>query len=152
MSLSRLRLSLSVAALAFLLPSGASASSDQGPQARKSMTQILEGATLDLYAACKKGDLKAAGALIAYRLRDDKASRWKRVLDTSKPKELEAARKTCKRVAGYALEKGKYKLGKYQSQKESEGVWHVQTFHIGDKKVIFAWLKLATGYALGDID
>jgi len=138
-----------VGALTLVTPALAGSS----PDARVSMTQILEKETLALYADCKKSDFKAASTRIAYRLNDDKASRWKRALNPAKPAELAAAKKLCMRVTGYPLTKGKYRVGTYQSKTESEGTWHALTFHFGERsKALFAWLKLSTGYALGDID
>ena len=51
-----------------------------------------------LHAACKADDHKAAAGFIAYKLRKDKARRYKDTLNAADEDELYAVKRTCKRL------------------------------------------------------
>lgn len=108
-----------------------------------------------LFAACRDGRLPDAAELIAYR-GPDEARRWRSTPRMDAPEEARQVEGVCARVAGaLAASTGYQKVG-YQSEAQSEGVWHVWEVRFdtasGPRTQLFAFLEVDGRFLLGDID
>ena len=101
------------------------------------------------------GTFYRAAPYIVYR-GDDKKRKWKDVANYSKKDEKTQVDEVCFKINSTVNQDSSYKFIKYQTQKESEGVWHVIVVSYNrkgaNKQAAFAFLKIKERFALGDID
>lgn len=102
------------------------------------------------------GTFYKAAPYIVYR-GDDKKRAWKTMSDYTNEYEKKGVDDVCERINRTAnLDSNGYKIIKYFTEKESEGIWHVLTVNYKKKGVektaAFAFLKIGNRFGLGDID
>lgn len=107
----------------------------------------------ELYVACTSGDLATAATRIVYR-GDDETRRWREPVNLEEPAERVEVEGICQRIAEMNPGNGPVRVAEYESETESEGTWHVLTLELAatGETVVFAFLELEGGLALGDID
>ena len=137
-------------------------------QAKNSSTDSLNTVTAfkKLLSICKNADISEGNAngtnmfyeatpYVVYNGKNKKRA-WKDFANYNQPEEKERVDKICYRINGSVNQDSSYKIIKYISDKQSEGVWHVLVVsYIKDGKKIegaFAFLKIGERYGLGDID
>ncbi len=97
---------------------------------------------------------KAAGYVV-YR-GDDKGRAWKTFANYKNADEKKGVDEVCAKINQTVNQDNNYKITKYSTEKESEGVWHI--LYVSYKKngakknALFAFLKIGNHYGLGDID
>lgn len=89
---------------------------------------------------------------MAYTGEDDNTNRWKRIVDPSKPEDVESSKKMITKLMNSLTQCDKMSYGDVRIEKESEGTWYVITANCGNKKNTYAFLKINNSYVLGDID
>lgn len=104
----------------------------------------------------KLGTFYKAAPYIVYR-GDDKNRAWKTMSDYTNEYEKKGVDDVCERINRTAnLDSNGYKITKYFTEKESEGIWHVLTVSYKKKGVektaAFAFLRIGARFGLGDID
>ena len=119
-----------------------------------------------LLAVCKNvdfGDPKTtslgtfykAAPYIVYR-GSDKERAWKVFANYSNAEEKKGVDEICTRINGSVNQDDSYKIIRYATEKESEGIWHVLIISYVkkgvEKKAAFAFLKIGKHFGLGDID
>jgi len=96
-----------------------------------------------------------AAPYIIYR-GDDKSRAWKDFANYGTVAEKKGVDAICTRINESVNRDSSYKIIKYFTEKESEGVWHVLMVIYKkngiEKKTAFAFLKIGDRYGLGDID
>lgn len=99
--------------------------------------------------------LKNAAGYIIYRGNDNKRN-WKDYANANDAKEKAQVERICSRVNNSINRDSNYKITKYTTEKESEGVWHiVYATYMQEgiqKEIIFAFLKVNNRFGIGDID
>jgi hypothetical protein len=115
---------------------------------------LAEEAFYQLKNYCEQTDYEQAGKLLVYRGSDD-GRKWKDYLRAEKKDELETIKLMCEEILELLNADALTIIG-YVEDKESEGLWCVLKIELeknGDKgNLVFAFLKLKIGMALGDID
>ncbi len=95
-----------------------------------------------------------AAAFILYR-GDDKKRAWKDFANYSSPGEKKGVDAVCTHINETVNRDSAYKIVKYLTQKESEGLWLVLIVSYNregtEKKAAFAFLKINQRFGLGDI-
>lgn len=108
-----------------------------------------------LFAACRDGDLRAAASHVVYR-GPDRARRWVSPTNPDAPDEAQYVQGVCGRIAALLQASSRHEKIAYESQRESEGVWHVWQvrFDTAQRPVTqaFAFLEVQGRFLLGDID
>jgi hypothetical protein len=104
----------------------------------------------------KLGAFYKAAPYIVYR-GDDKKRAWKTMSDYSNEYEKKGVDDICERINRTAnRDSAGYKITKYITEKESEGIWHVLMVSYKvkgfDKTAAYAFLKIGNKFGLGDID
>jgi hypothetical protein len=104
----------------------------------------------------KLGTFYKAAPYIIYR-GDDKKRAWKVMSDYTNEYERKGVDDVCERINRTANQDSSgYKIIKYFTEKESEGIWHVLMVSYkkkgAEKSAAFAFLKIGNRFALGDID
>ncbi len=104
----------------------------------------------------KQGAFYKAAPYIVYR-GDDKTRAWKVMSDYTKDYDKKGVDDVCERINRTANQDSSgYKIIKYFTEKESEGIWHVLMVSYKKKGVektaAFAFLKIGNRFGLGDID
>lgn len=98
----------------------------------------------------KAGDAEKLAPYVVYR-GPDAARNWKATCVWAN--EMEQRRvKGVLEEAKKLLAAGEPAAGTFSTKAEKEGVWHVIQTTFGEKKAVFAFLPIGTGYAIGDID
>ena len=96
-----------------------------------------------------------AAAFIVYR-GDDKARAWKTFANYKNAEEKKSVDEVCTEVNQTINQDANYRITKYSTEKESEGVWHVLSVTYlkngAAKNANFAFLKIGNRFGLGDID
>jgi hypothetical protein len=109
----------------------------------------------ELFDLCLNGEFDEAAGYVVYR-GEDELRKWKTVYDYDTEEGQKAAHGLCNRINAYLLAADSYEFEDYETEEESEGVWHVWEVVFvkgGDSKVVFfAFLMVEGVYALGDID
>ncbi|HYG51991.1 MAG TPA: hypothetical protein VD905_13865 [Flavobacteriales bacterium] len=126
-------------------------------KAVKSLTEFL--------GLCKKisrekpeknsGYFKKAAAFVIYRGSDTKR-KWKDFTNPKNKREMSEVESICYRVHTSVCKDPGYKITRYKTEEESEGVWHlVYVDYTSDgviKTAVFAFLKVNNRFGIGDID
>jgi hypothetical protein len=68
------------------------------------------------------------------------------------PDERDRVNTLCKQIFNWQQSNSNYEVSEYFTKKETEGLWHVVRLENGKDKTYFGFLKLETGFALGDVD
>lgn len=120
----------------------------------------------DLLTACRKVDFSdpktsqlgmfyKAAQYIVYQ-GDDLRRKWRDVANYSNPKEKEQVDNICSEINYSVNQDTAYRITHFKTNTESEGKWYVLSVTYNrkgkEKHANFAFLKLAGGFALGDID
>ncbi len=114
--------------------------------------QKLKSAVDELKKLAMLNDtIKLFGHLV-YTGEDDNTNRWKRILDPSKPEDVESAKKMMTKLMSGLTQCDKINYQDVRIEKESEGIWYVITATCGNKKNNYAFLKINNSFLLGDID
>jgi len=96
-----------------------------------------------------------AAPYIIYR-GDDKNRAWKDFANYADSLEKTGVDNICYKINGSINQDANYKIEKYFTQKESEGIWYVvQVSYVKKgvvKKAVYAFLKVGDRFGLGDID
>jgi hypothetical protein len=96
-----------------------------------------------------------AAPYIIYRGSDKKRS-WKDFANYSVAEEKKGVDEVCTRINETVNRDSSYKIVKYITNKEQEGIWHVLMISYKkngiEKKAAFAFLKIGTRFGIGDID
>jgi hypothetical protein len=115
---------------------------------------LAEEAFYQLKNACEQADYEQAGKLLVFR-GNDADRKWKDYLRADKKEELNEIKLKCEEILKL-LKTEKVSIVGYIEDKESEGLWcvlRIETENDGNKQeMVFAFLKLKIGMALGDID
>ncbi|MHC4832269.1 MAG: hypothetical protein ACYTFT_18290 [Planctomycetota bacterium] len=119
-------------------------SAGAGPKAR------AQAAIRALIVAAKAKDSRAAAGRVVYR-GDDKARRWKSLVDPSDADELRQVERLCKRIRKL-MGGAEPTFVSFRSETESEGTWMVWKVQGETKSASFACLDIDGTVALGDID
>lgn len=134
--------------------------------AQSSDSAKLANTLTDLLTICAKvdfadpkvqqlGTFYKAAPYIVYK-GENSTRKWKDVTDYTKADEKVQVDETCFRINNSVNQDSSYKILKYLTQKESEGLWHVLIVGYTRKgvarKSAFAFLKINGKFALGDID
>lgn len=86
----------------------------------------------------------------------DKTRAWKDFVNYANKDEQYETNNICKRVNRTVNQDSGYKVVRYFTKKESEGLWHVLLIHYKvegvEKDAAFAFLKIGNRFGLGDID
>lgn len=102
-----------------------------------------------------EGIFYKAARYIVYRGADKKRN-WKSMANYANAEEKKGVDEVCYRINASVNRDSNYHIIKYETQKESEGVWHVLVVSYlkkgVQKEAIFAFLKIGGRYGLGDID
>ena len=92
---------------------------------------------------------------IVYR-GEDKKRAWKDFANYNNQSEKKGVDEICYKINSTVNQDSSYKIIKYFTEKESEGIWHVLMIAYRkkgiEKKAAFAFLKINTRFGLGDID
>ena len=104
----------------------------------------------------KLGTFYKAAPYIIYR-GDDKKRAWKVMSDYTNEYEKRGVDDVCERINRTANQDSSgYRITKYLTKKESEGIWHILMVSYkkkgGEKSAVFAFLKIGNRFGLGDID
>jgi hypothetical protein len=96
-----------------------------------------------------------AAPYIIYR-GDDKKRAWKSFANYSNAEEKKGVDEVCTRINESVNRDSSYKIVKYITEKESEGIWHILMVSYKkngtEKNAAFAFLKIGKRFGLGDID
>jgi hypothetical protein len=97
-----------------------------------------------------------AAPYIVYRGENDKAHAWKTFVNYKIAADRKLVDETCMEINETINMDPNYKISKYSTEKESEGVWHVLSITYlkngAAKNINFAFLKIGNRFGLGDID
>jgi hypothetical protein len=103
----------------------------------------------------KSGMFYKAAPYIIYRGSDEKRT-WKDFANYSNTQEKKGVDDVCTRINESVNRDSSYRIVKYITKKESEGIWHVLMVSYikngTEKKAAFAFLKIGSRFGLGDID
>ncbi len=104
----------------------------------------------------KLGTFYKAAPYIVYR-GDDKSRAWKVMSNYTNEYEKKGVDDICERINRTVNQDSSgYKIIKYFTEKESEGIWHVLMVSYKkkgtEKTAAFAFLKIGNRFGLGDID
>lgn len=104
----------------------------------------------------KLGTFYKAASYIVYR-GEDKKRAWKTMSDYKNDYEKKGVDDICERINRTAnRDSAGYKITKYITAKESEGIWHVLkvVYRVKgvEKEAAYAFLKIGNQFGLGDID
>jgi len=120
----------------------------------------------ELLTICKSvnfGDLKTqslglfykAAPYIVYRGTDEKR-KWKEMCNYKNAEDKKGVNEVCYKINETVNRDSAYKIVRYSTKKESEGLWHVLFVSYKKKGVekhaIYAFLKIGDRFGLGDID
>jgi hypothetical protein len=96
-----------------------------------------------------------AAPYMAYR-GEDKARNWKDAANYKNPEEKKGVDDACFKINQTLNQDSAYKIERYMTQAESEGIWHVLLITYmkkgKEKKVVYAFIKVKDEFVLGDID
>lgn len=136
-------------------------------QANKTDSALVAKTLHDLLRICRTVDFTDANTMklgtfykaapyIVYR-GDDKSRAWKTMSDYTKDYDKKGVDDICERINRTAnRDSTGYKIVKYITEKESEGIWHVLkvVYKVkgGEKEAAYAFLKIGNKFGLGDID
>ena len=97
---------------------------------------------------------KAAPFIIYHGSNNKRA--WKDFAKYHDPEEKKGVDAVCARINNSVNRDSAYKIVKYLTEKQSEGIWHVLLVTYlkrgVEKKAAFAFLRIGRRYGLGDID
>ena len=103
----------------------------------------------------KLGIFYKAAPYIIYQ-GSDKKREWKAFANYSNAQEKKGVDAVCTRINESVNRDSSYKIVKYFTKKESEGIWHVLMINYkkngAERKAAFAFLKIGKRFGLGDID
>lgn len=104
----------------------------------------------------KLGAFYKAAPYVVYR-GDDKKRAWKVMSDYTNDYEKKGVDDICERINRTAnQDTSGYKIIKYFTEKESEGIWHILVVTYKKKGVektaAYAFIKIGNKFGLGDID
>jgi hypothetical protein len=103
----------------------------------------------------KSGIFYKAAPYIIYRGSDEKRA-WKDFANYSNAEEKKGVDAVCTRINESVNRDSNYKIVKYVTEEESEGIWHILMINYirngAEKKAAFAFLKIGNCFGLGDID
>ena len=104
----------------------------------------------------KLGAFYKAAPYVVYR-GDDKKRAWKVMSDYTNDYEKKGVDDICERINRTAnQDTSGYKIIKYFTEKESEGIWHILVVTYKKKGVektaAYAFIKIGSKFGLGDID
>ncbi len=102
-------------------------------------------------------DYRRAAPLFIFRSANtDRKKPWKTFCDPMDNAHLTYVQSEAFTIAQVFDTGSRYKIEKYECERQSEGEWHVLTVVVKDsvdwKTVIFAFLRVGGRYGLGDID
>jgi hypothetical protein len=121
----------------------------------KSLLSICKNVDFADPETTKSGMFYKAAPYIIYRGSDEKRA-WKDFANYSIAEEKIGVDAVCTRINESVNRDSSYKIVKYITKKESEGRWHVLMISYirngTEKKAAFAFLKIGSRFALGDID
>jgi len=135
-------------------------------QNKKADSLMIVKTLKTILAACKdentndpklktEGRFYKAAPYIVYRGNDKKRA-WKDFVNYADKDEKDETDGICKRISRTIATDDNYKIIKYFTEKESEGVWNVLVVSCkvdgAEKKLAMAFLKIGNKFGLGDID
>jgi hypothetical protein len=101
------------------------------------------------------GTFYKAAPFILYQ-GDDKKRAFKVFTDYSKAEDKKGVDEVCFRINASVNRDSTYKIIKYTTEKESEGLWHILVVSFkkndSERKAAFGFLKIGGRFGLGDID
>ena len=135
-------------------------------QEKKSDSTVVVTTLKLLLYACKNVDFadpETTGSGMFYKAApyiiyqgSDKERTWKDFANYSTAEEKRGVNEVCTRINESVNKDSSYRIVKYITQKESEGVWHVllvsYTRNGIEKRNAFGFLKIGDRFGLGDID
>ena len=138
-----------------LLAQGSAADSLNAAKALNVLVTICRSVDFSDPMVSKLGTFYKAAPFIVYR-GDDKIRAWKDFANYANADEKKGVDQTCLRINQTLSPGSDFKIVKYSTEKESEGIWHVLTVSYNKKGVVkkaaFAFLKIKDRFGLGDID
>ncbi len=138
-----------------LLAQGSAADSLNAAKALNVLVTICRAVDFSDPMVSKLGTFYKAAPFIVYR-GDDKIRAWKDFTNYENADEKKGVDQICLRINQTLSPGSDFKIVKYSTEKESEGIWHVLTVSYnkkgGIKKAAFAFLKINNRFGLGDID
>lgn len=149
--------------ISFLLIFVTTVSSSQSPssdslQAARSLNELFALCRTVDFAdplVSKLGTFYKAAPYVIYRGTDKKRA-WKDFADYKNADEKKGVDDICLRINSSVNSDTAFKIIKYFTEKESEGIWHVLMVSYRKKgvakKAAFAFLKIGERFGLGDID
>jgi hypothetical protein len=121
----------------------------------KSLLSVCKNVDFADPETTESGMFYKAATYILYRGSNKKRA-WKDFANYSNGEERNDVDAVCTRINESVNRDSSYKIVKYVTQKESEGIWHVlmvsYTKNGIEKKAAFAFLKIGSRFGLGDID
>jgi hypothetical protein len=121
----------------------------------KSLLSICKNVDFTDPKTTKLGTFYKAAPYIIYR-GDDKKRAWKSFANYSNAEEKKEVDEVCIRINESVNRDSIYRIVKYVTHKESEGIWHVLMVSYKEngieKNAAFAFLKIGKRFGLGDID
>ena len=143
---------------ALLITSVAGSGHSLSPRAKPEKSKLVRQRLSELFALCQANNLKQAGAYCVYR-GPDKARRWHDVYHVAakeEEEEREEINSICYRIRNYLDGSKSYEFDRFWCKEQLEGewcAWEVRFRRTGSAETVaFAFLKVGTRYALGDID
>ena len=97
--------------------------------------QQLIAAVVILKKLVTANDKQQLYTRLAYTGEDDNTNRWKRIVDPSKPEDVESSKKMITKLMNSLTQCDKMSYGDVRIEKESEGTWYVITANCGNKKI-----------------
>jgi len=101
------------------------------------------------------GTFYKAAPYIVYR-GEDKTRAWKDFANYANPDEKKGVDEICFKINNTINQDSSYKILKFHTEKESEGVWNIIEVSYNrkgmEKKALYAFLYIKGRFALGDID
>jgi hypothetical protein len=121
----------------------------------KSLLSVCKNVDFADPKTTKLGMFYKAAPYILYQ-GDDKKRAWKVFANYSNAEEKKGVDEVCFRINESVNRDSSYKIVKYLTEKESEGLWHILMVSYKkngtEKKAAFAFLKIGKRFGLGDID
>lgn len=121
----------------------------------KSLLSVCKNVDFADPETTKTGMFYKAAPYIIYRGSDKKRA-WKDFSNYNNTEEKKAVDAVCTRINESVNRDSVYKIVKYITEKESEGMWHILMVNYKkdgtEKKAAFAFLKIGNRFGLGDID
>jgi hypothetical protein len=140
---------------ALLITSVAGSGHSLSPRAKPEKSKQVRQRLSELFAICQANNLKQAGAYCVYR-GPDKARLWHDVYHVAAKEEREEINSICYRIRNYLEGSKSYEFDHFWCKEQLEGewcAWEVLFRRTGSAETVaFAFLRVGTRYALGDID